>query len=97
MCPAGRDRRCLRGVGGIFLLYILPIGNFILDLSFTNWYYTFHDERGTSPAVLTGRDGSAGTSGIGVRVGVWGWETTVDLSDTVRQPQETTRTLTRTI
>lgn len=45
----------------------------------------------------TSRAGSAGTSGIGVRVGVWGWETTVALSDTVRQPQETTRTFMRMI
>ena len=34
---------------------------------------SLHDDRDT-PAVLTSRDGSAGTSGNGVRVGVWGWE-----------------------
>lgn len=37
----GRDRRCLHGVGGIFIPHILPIGNFILDLFFTSWYCSF--------------------------------------------------------
>lgn len=32
----------------------------------------------------TSRTGSAGTSGNGVRVDVWGWETTVALRDTVQ-------------
>lgn len=32
----------------------------------------------------TSRNGSAGTSGNGVRVDVWGWETTVALRDTVQ-------------
>lgn len=73
-------------LGILFLTYILPTG---ITLFKTN--------EEPFPAVLTGRAGSAGTSGIGGRVGVWGWETTVDLSDTVRQPQETTRTFTRTI
>lgn len=41
MCPMGRDRRCLHGVGGIFIPHILPIGNFILDLFFTSWYCSF--------------------------------------------------------
>ena len=41
MCPMGRDRRCLHGVGGIFISHILPIGNFILDLFFTSWYCSF--------------------------------------------------------
>lgn len=39
--PAKRDRRCLHGVGGIFIPHNLPIGNFILDLFFTSWYCSF--------------------------------------------------------
>lgn len=53
--PAKRDRRCLHGVGGIFIPHILPIGNFILDLFFTSWYCSFTTNGEGEPGAATAR------------------------------------------